>query len=640
MIPKEIIDNIFETALIEEVVGDFVSLKKRGANLIGVCPFHNEKTPSFTVSPAKGIYKCFGCGKGGNSVNFIMEHEQYNYPQALRFLAKKYNIEIPEIELSSEQIELANQKESLFIVNNYANEFFQKKIESTEGVSIAKRYLKEREISEEFIKKFQIGYSPKEWDALTKNALNKGYKKEYLEKSGLSIFKEKKYFDRFRERIIFPIHSLSGRILGFGGRSLSNEKKISKYINSPESDIYQKSKILYGLYFGKSEIIKNDCCYIVEGYTDVIAMHHANIKNVVSSSGTALSLEQIRLINRYTKNINILYDGDEAGLKAAFRGIDLVLSEGLNVKIILFPKGEDPDSFSKKYGSGGLKKLVINEAKDFLTFKTQLLKKDCKNDPSKKVTLIKEIVNSISIIPDQIKRAVYIKECSKLLEVSESILVKEISTLKSRNKSIRFNNNDKDEKQASLKNKKPLKYNSEHQERNIIRFLICYGDKYLQFDEDNSDLEKNDSNILVSKFIIDEIFDEVIFENPLYSEILNIYAKIVDNNEIPSSKKFTQHNNSNISQLATDLLSSKYELSENWKKHGIYTNTEETLLKSAVENAVYSLKIKKIEAEINQAQIEMQSQDDKEQTKTLIKMNKLLMLKKLISKKLGRTIFR
>ena len=316
--------------------------------MLGVCPFHDEKTPSFTVSPAKGIYKCFGCGKGGNSVNFVMEHEQFSYPEALKFLAKKYHIEVPEIELTAEQLEKANAKESLYVVSNFANEFFQKQLKTNEGLAIAISYFQERGMTDEIIQKFQLGYNPESWDALTKEALKSGYKKEYLEQSGLSIFKEDKSFDRFRGRVMFPIHSLSGRVLGFGGRTLKTEKKIAKYVNSPESDIYHKSKILYGIYFAKSAIVKEDCCYLVEGYTDVISMHQSGVENVVASSGTALSVEQIKLISRYTKNIHILFDGDAAGIKASFRGIDLILAEGMNVKVVLFPDGEDPDSYAKK----------------------------------------------------------------------------------------------------------------------------------------------------------------------------------------------------------------------------------------------------------------------------------------------------
>ena len=363
MIPKETIDAIFETARIEEVVGDFVTLKKRGANMLGNCPFHDEKTPSFTVSPTKNIYKCFGCGKGGHAVNFVMEIDQLSYPEALKYIAKKYNIEVPEEEQTPEQIEKSNLRESLFIVNSFANDYFQNSLHKTvEGKAVGLSYFKERGLSEEMINKFQLGYNPDSWDAFTKSALESSYKQEFLEKTGLSIFKEDKAFDRFKGRIIFPIHSISGRILGFGGRALKKDEK-AKYLNSPESEIYHKGKVLYGMYFSKSAIVKNDNCLIVEGYTDVISMHQSGIENVVASSGTALGSEQIKLIGRYTKNITLLFDSDNAGINAATKAIDLIHVESMTVKVALLPEGEDPDSYAKKYGGEGLTQFINEKLK-------------------------------------------------------------------------------------------------------------------------------------------------------------------------------------------------------------------------------------------------------------------------------------
>jgi len=649
MIPKDIIDNIFETARIEEVVGDFVTLKKRGANMIGVCPFHDEKTPSFTVSPAKGIYKCFGCGKGGNSVNFVMEHEQYSYPEALKFLAKKYHIEVPEIELTAEQLEKANAKESLYVVSNFANEYFQKQLQTDEGLAIAASYFQERGMTNETIQKFQLGYNSKSWDALTKEALKSGYKKVYLEKSGLSIFKEDKGFDRFRGRVMFPIHSLSGRVLGFGGRTLKTEKKIAKYVNSPESDIYHKSKILYGIYFAKSAIVKEDCCYLVEGYTDVISMHQSGIENVVASSGTALSVEQIKLISRYTKNIHILFDGDAAGIKASFRGIDLILAEGLNVKVVLFPNSEDPDSYAKKVSSDELKEFIQNEAKDFLSFKTQLLQQETKNDPTKKAALIKEIVHSIAIIPDHITRAVFIKDCSKTLQISEAILTQEVARVKRQeNSSSQVNEYTPKQTIKAPSQKKVDFYKSHYQEWEIIRFLLCYGDKEIIFFEEVEEISEAGNNktrieeypLLVAQFILEEISGEIQFDNSVYGEILSEYMSFINKDELPSPNHFVQHSNPAISQVATDVMSSRYELSENWKKHGIYTDTEDVHLRLAVETAVYSLKVKKIEQLIKSAQDEMKSSNVEKQNQALEKMSKLLLLKKMISEKLGRTVLR
>lgn len=434
MIPKHTIDQIFEAAIIEDVVGEFVVLKKRGVNLLGNCPFHNEKTPSFTVSPAKGIYKCFGCGKAGNSINFIMDHEHYTYPEALRYLANKYQIEIEELEETDEQKQAANEKESLFIVSNFAASYFQKQLHETqEGKSIGLSYFVERGFREDIIKKFQLGYNPDSWEAFTGEALQQGYKLEFLEKSGLTIVKEEKHFDRFKGRVMFPIHNLSGRVLGFGGRILKTDPKAAKYVNSPESEIYHKSNVLYGIYFAKKDIIAKDNCYLVEGYTDVISLHQAGVENVVASSGTSLTEGQIRLISRFTNNITILYDGDAAGLKASFRGIDMILQEGLNVRVVLFPEGEDPDSFAKNNSSADLTKYITDQAQDFIRFKTSVLLKEVGTDPIKRAELIKDIVASISIIPDQIKRSVYIKECSSLLDIQENALINETNKLLRKN---------------------------------------------------------------------------------------------------------------------------------------------------------------------------------------------------------------
>ena len=397
MISRDTIQTIIETARVEEVVGDFVTLRKRGVNMIGLCPFHNEKTPSFTVSPVKGIYKCFGCGKAGNSVNFVMEHEHYTYPEALRFLAKKYSIEIEEEEQTPEQLQEINEKESLYAVTAFAQKFFTECLFNTEeGKSIGLTYFKDRGFREHIMEHFQLGYSPDAWEAFTNNAIQNGYSPDYLVKSGLTIEKDGKRFDRFSARVIFPIHNLSGRVIGFGGRILKSEEKKAKYINSPESDIYNKSQVLYGIYFAKNAIIKKDNCYLVEGYTDVISLFQAGFENVVASSGTSLTTDQIRLIKRYTPNITILYDGDEAGLKASFRGIDMILEQGMNVKIVMFPDGEDPDSFVRNHRSIEVEEFLGKEARDFIRFKTNILIKEAQDDPIKKAGLIKEIVQSIS----------------------------------------------------------------------------------------------------------------------------------------------------------------------------------------------------------------------------------------------------
>ena len=403
MISKNTIDRVFEAARVEEVLGDFVQLKKSGSNYKGLSPFSEERTPSFMVSPVKQIWKDFSSGKGGNVVAFLMEHEHFTYPEAIKYLARKYNIEIEETEQNDEQKQQADERESMYLVSEFAASFFQNSLLKTEiGKAIGLSYFKERGFTEETIKKFGLGYSPDEWDAFTSEAIRKGYKLEFLEKTGLSIVKEEKQFDRFKGRVMFPIQSMSGRVLGFGGRILSNDKKVAKYLNSPESEIYHKSKVLYGIYHAKQAIAKEDNCFLVEGYTDVIQFNQSGIENVVSSSGTALTPEQIRLINRLTRNITVLFDADPAGLRASIRGIDLILEQGMNVKICTFPEGEDPDSFARKHSEEEIREYLSENSKDFIAFKASLLMAEAKNDPVKKASLIRDIVSSISKIPDQI----------------------------------------------------------------------------------------------------------------------------------------------------------------------------------------------------------------------------------------------
>ncbi|MBT8272290.1 MAG: DNA primase, partial [Bacteroidia bacterium] len=423
MISKSTIDKVFETARVEEVIGDFVQLKKSGSNFKGLSPFSDERTPSFMVSPVKQIWKDFSSGKGGTVVSFLMEHEHFTYPEAIKYLAKKYNIEVEETQQTDEEKEKANERESLYLVSEYANSYFQDILLNTDpGQAIGLSYFKERGFTEETIKKFPLGYAKDEWQAFTDEALKQGYQLEFLEKTGLTIVKEDKKFDRFKGRVIFPIHSMSGRVLGFGGRILGSDKKAAKYLNSPESDIYHKSKVLYGINYAKQSIAKEDNCYLVEGYTDVIQFHQTGIKNVVSSSGTALTSDQIRLINRLTKNITVLFDGDAAGTRASLRGIDLILEQGMNVKVCSFPEGEDPDSFAKNNTLEELSLYLDSKAMDFIQFKASLLFEETKNDPVKKAETIRDIVNSISKIPDQIKKEVYIQECAKIMDISEAVL--------------------------------------------------------------------------------------------------------------------------------------------------------------------------------------------------------------------------
>lgn len=599
MITKDTIDKIFETVRIEEVVGDFVSLKKRGVNLLGNCPFHNEKTPSFTVSPVKGIYKCFGCGKAGNSVNFIMEHEHCTYPDALKFLARKYNIEIEEDVQSDESIEEQNEKESLYIISSFAQKYFSTLLhENDEGKAIGLSYFKERGYTEETINKFQLGYGLNEWSAFTEAAIKNGYKVEYLEKTGLTIVKEDKNFDRFRGRTLFPIHNLSGRVIGFGGRILKPDPKAAKYINSPETDIYHKSRVLYGLFFAKKAIIQEDNCFLVEGYTDVISLHQAGIENVVSSSGTSLTIEQIRLIGRYTKNVTVLYDGDAAGIKASIRGIDLILEEGLNVKVLLFPDGEDPDSFSKKVGKKELVEFIKNNSKDFIVFKTNLLLKEVANDPIKKAGLIRDIVETIAKVPDPIIRATYIKECSVIMDIQEEIISSELNKIR---KKALLKQDTKEDPLELLPDVLKIEENidessTEYQERDLIRLLILYGNKELSTIDESNPREPIEHKYYVARLIIDDIKGEVEFENKLYEVIFNEYAENFEAGKVLNEQHFTNHANGDIQKLVADLLSSQDELSLNWElMHNISTPKEEELVEKATRSAITTLKLKKVQ---------------------------------------------
>ncbi len=647
MIPKHTIDQIFEAAIIEDVVGEFVVLKKRGVNLLGNCPFHNEKTPSFTVSPAKGIYKCFGCGKAGNSINFIMEHEHYTYPEALRYIANKYQIELEETEETDEQKQTANEKESLFIVSNFAANYFQQQLHETqEGKSIGLSYFIERGFRIDIINKFQLGYNPDSWEAFTAEALAKGYQLNVLEKSGLTIVKEQKHFDRFKGRVMFPIHNLSGRVLGFGGRILKKDPKSAKYVNSPESDIYHKSNVLYGIYFAKKSIIEQNNCYLVEGYTDVISLHQSGVENVVASSGTSLTEGQIRLISRFTPNITILYDGDAAGIKASFRGIDMILQEGMNVRVVLFPDGEDPDSYAKKHSSTELITYINDAAQDFIRFKTDVLIKEVGNDPIKRAELIKEIVASIAIIPDQIKRSVYTKECSTLLDVSENALINET------NKILRKNVAKNHSQEALEIVDEYVPFNEEEQtgqggdlahcESEIIRMLILFGDKTLVLDVLDEQNVSQKHSIVVAGYIIANISeDNLLFENQVYQAIYNEYVDWLNEDKIPSNQQFIEHTNAEIQNVAINMLSNKYDISDNWKKrHNIIVNTEENQLNIAVVNSVFAFKLSKLTKIIDGLSEGLKSMSYDDALITLSEINKYKLVKNQLSLKLGRIILK
>ena len=599
LINKETIQNIIETARIEEVVGDFVTLKKRGVNLLGLCPFHNEKTPSFTVSAPKGIYKCFGCGKSGNVVGFLMDHEHLSYPEALRYLAKKYFIEIAEELETPEQLQADSEKESLMHIAAFAQQFFSKKLlETDEGKAIGLSYFKERGFDEKIIEKFQLGYSPEEWDSFTKAAIENGYKLEYLANTGLTITKEERHYDRFRGRVMFPIHNLSGRVIGFGGRTLLTDKTVPKYVNSPESEIYHKSNVLYGIYFAKSSIISHDNCFLVEGYTDVISLHLSGIENVVASSGTSLTVEQIKLIRRYTPNITILYDGDAAGIKASFRGIDMILEEGMNVKIVLFPDGEDPDSYSRKHRPVEVRVFIQHNAADFITFKTNLLLSETANDPIKKANLIKEIVSSISLIPDAITRSVYTRECSAAMKIPEQTLINELNKVR-RKKSLQKSSEVAGEQEiaettvfAAEQQVVEIEESPENLEKEITTFLLNFGKLSISVDIIDEDGEKSKEEIVLANYIVSELNrDEISFQTPAYNAILKEYNKLIDEEIIPDAQHFINHSDTQLSASVIELLFSPYQLA-NWGKHRINVATEEMELLKSTLKKINKLKLK------------------------------------------------
>lgn len=609
LIPRETIAKIFEAARIEEVVGEFVNLKKSGQSYKGLSPFTDEKNPSFYVSPSKNIYKCFSSGKGGNAVNFLMEHEHLTYPEALRYLAKKYNIEIREEEETEEERQAQDEREALYQVSEFARKFFTSQLNETgPGRAIGLKYFEERDFTRETIDKFQLGYSPDEWDAFTKHALDAGYNPEYLEKTGLTVVKDDRRYDRFRGRVIFPIHNLSGRVIGFGARTLKSDDKIPKYLNSVDSEIYNKSKVLYGLYFAKGAIIKEEECLLVEGYTDVISMHQAGFENVVSSSGTALTQDQIRLIKRYTGNITILYDGDPAGIKASFRGIDMILEEGMNVRIVLFPDGEDPDSFARKKRPAEVREFLDANATDFIRFKTGLLLEEAGNDPIKKAALIREIVTSISLIPDAIGRSIYIKECSNLMDIPEQALMNELNKMlrkryyKEKDRQVEI-----PEERApaadTLISKEVDITDSTFQERDLLRLLLMYSNHEISFITNQGEKEEEENRVTVAGFIFEEITrDEIRFSSGLYQSIFDTCLELFRKGEPVSEEHFINYGKGEVSAEVVKIVYQPHELSDGWKEKKISVITEEDRLKQAVVSAVLAFKAKTIETRIREIQ--------------------------------------
>lgn len=613
MIEKAVIDRIFDASNIIEVVSDFVSLKKRGANYLGLCPFHNEKTPSFTVSPAKGIYKCFGCGKGGNAVNFIMDLENLSYVETLKWLAKKYNIEVVEKEKTAEDVRMENESESMLIVNQWANKYFMNNLhQHKDGVQIGLSYFHERGFHDAIIQKFEIGYSLDEKDALTKAARHKGYQLEFLNKTGLTITKEESdySFDRFRGRVMFPIHALSGKVLGFGGRILKHDEKAAKYMNSPESTIYHKSKVLYGLFLAKRAINQQDECFLVEGYTDVMAFHQAGIENVVASSGTALSEDQIRLLNRFSNNLTMIFDGDAAGIKASLRGIDMVLEQGMNVQVIRLPDGEDPDSFSKKCSPTELLAYIKLHKTDFISFKTNLLLADANRDPVQRARLISDITRSIAIIPDAITRSVYVKECSKIMDVDEQVLYTEINKQRRKKFANKQNGQALQETftQAHTKKQAPPEIHplpekqNEVLEREIVRLLLNYGEKVLFAERQENEFgEEHAIETRVFQYIFQQMEEnDLKIMNAIYKKICAEYHENMNAEVYLDTRYFINHPDPQISAQTINILSQAHELSAIWKKYNAEIDKEEDRLAKYIPEILERFKIKRLEDAIRQ----------------------------------------
>lgn len=656
MISRNTIDKVFETARVEEVIGDYVQLKRSGSNMKGLSPFSDERSPSFMVSPVKQIWKDFSSGKGGNAVTFLMEHEHYTFPEAIKHLARKYNIEIEETVQTDEAKAEANERESLYLVSEFARDFFQQVLwHHEEGKAIAHTYFKERGFTNETMKKFQLGYSPDAWDAFTKEALGKGYQLDYLEKTGLTIVKENKQFDRFKGRVMFPIHSISGRILGFGGRILTQDKKAAKYVNSPESEIYYKSKVLYGIFHAKQAIAKQDMCYLVEGYTDVIQFHQAGIENVVASSGTALTPDQIRLINRLTPNITVLFDGDAAGLRASIRGIDMILEAGMNVKVCSFPDGDDPDSFAKKTPLEELKSYLENQSKDFIQFKASLLMKESKNDPIKKAEVIRDMVQSIAKIPDRIKKEIYIQECARIMDISEEVLFNTLAQISKKEM--------QDLQKSSLQNPQVFEVHKQNRETvesqvdvlslleiRVLSLLLLYGHKqvtfdyiYVMIDEKGKEIEKVEKE---TKYVFEKVYlslqqDEIEFANPIFS---SIYQSLLQQFQQlgPDFDKmhFIQMLPQEQTSIVTDIImeNEKYQLHGWLEKKQVFVKDredEETLaiLVTDTMAAFREYLINKLNQDLMQQMLNEAVEDKLELMTAINDYNKL---KVIITRKIGR----
>ena len=656
MIDRETVDRIYAAANIVDIIGDYVTLKRKGVNYQACCPFHNEKTPSFVVSPSKGVYKCFGCGKGGNAVTFLMEHENITYPEALKMVAKRYGIEVREKELSEEEIRRNDDRESMFVLNGWAAEYFANYLHrETEGQSVGLAYFRQaRGLTDATIRKFGLGFCPAKGDRMSKDALAAGYKKEFLLSTGLSLVRERdgSLYDRFRDRVIFPVHNISGRVVAFGGRTLRTDKTVAKYQNSPESEIYSKKRELYGLYFAKRAIQQQDFAIMVEGYLDVISMHQAGIENVVASSGTSLTTEQIRLLGRFTKNITVIYDGDSAGIHASLRGIDMILKEGMNVRVVLLPEPEDPDSFARSHTASEVQAYIRDHERDFLEFKANLLLQDAEGDPIRKAALIGDMVQSIAQIPDPIQRSVYVKECARIMDIDENILISEVA----RKRLTTSGDREADEflrRQAAQRQREAAQPEVEYVrkveagsgfealEREIVKYLLKYGHCSFDFKEGRTMVACN-----VAEVVFDELGrDNIVFRNPVYAKIMETYRgqweRLGTGTEVPAHC-FLNHIDPEVCNASVDILTSddNYVPSQLWRRKEIHVESDAEMLAVGVPKAVTLYKSKVVEEMIKELQAKLgdESLPEEEQVALLQRLSGLNKVKVSIARRLQRLI--
>ena len=656
MIDRETVDRIYAAANIVDIIGEYVTLKRKGVNYQACCPFHNEKTPSFVVSPSKGVYKCFGCGKGGNAVTFLMEHENITYPEALKMVAKRYGIEVKEKEMTDEEVRRNDDRESMFALNGWAADYFADYLHhETEGMSVGMTYFRQkRGMADATIKKFGLGFCPAKGDRMSKDALAAGYKKEFLVATGLSLQRESdgSLYDRFRDRVIFPVHNISGRIVAFGGRTLRTDKTVAKYQNSPESEIYSKKRELYGLYFAKKAIQQLDFAIMVEGYTDVISMHQAGVENVVASSGTSLTTEQIRLLNRFTKNITVIYDGDSAGIHASLRGIDMILKEGMNVRVVLLPEPEDPDSFARSHTASEVQAYIRDHERDFLEFKANLLLQDAEGDPIRKAALIGDMVQSIAQIPDPIQRSVYVKECARIMDIDENILISEVA----RKRLTTSGDREADEflrRQAAQRQREAAQPEVEYVrkveagsgfealEREIVKYLLKYGHCSFDFKEGRTMVACN-----VAEVVFDELGrDNIVFRNPVYAKIMETYRgqweRLGTGTEVPAHC-FLNHIDPEVCNASVDILTSddNYVPSQLWRRKEIHVESDAEMLAVGVPKAVTLYKSKVVEEMIKELQAKLgdESLPEEEQVALLQRLSGLNKVKVSIARRLQRLI--